>query len=231
MRCICRMLTILMSLHSDNPDTSFRALANTWPVLLLLLPVTSLWRARLRSNPRTAAPTCFRIRPRTRIRVPAKRRWREELVEAVPAHEHLVPLADAVTTAEGQAEPLLLARHGSHAGHGASPVLVGHRAVRGRAGIDPRAGRQRCDAGADAVPDRGRTRRRAQRHRDGPARAARDRSGKLSGAIIGVPIVNVQGFRRGSRYSARPARPESLFPRQPDGQRCGHGSRMRCSMT
>jgi len=23
---------------------------------------------------------------------------------------------------------------------------------------------------------------------------------KLSGAIIGVPIVNVQGFRRGSRY-------------------------------
>ena len=32
----------------------------------------------------------------------------EELVEAVPAHEHLVPLADAVLTAEGQASPLLL---------------------------------------------------------------------------------------------------------------------------
>ena len=32
----------------------------------------------------------------------------EDLVEAVPAHPHDVPLADAVTTAEGQAEPLLL---------------------------------------------------------------------------------------------------------------------------
>ena len=32
----------------------------------------------------------------------------EQLVEAVPAHEPDVPLAEAVTTAEGQAEPLLL---------------------------------------------------------------------------------------------------------------------------
>jgi hypothetical protein len=32
----------------------------------------------------------------------------ENLVDAVPAHEHDVPLADAVTTAEGLAEPLQL---------------------------------------------------------------------------------------------------------------------------
>jgi hypothetical protein len=45
----------------------------------------------------------------------------ENLVDAVPAHEHDVPLADAVTTAEGLAEPLQLL--GSEVAPGSSQRL------------------------------------------------------------------------------------------------------------
>ena len=40
---------------------------------------------------------------------------------------------------------------------------------------------------------------------------------KLSGAIIGVPIVNVQGFRRGSRYLPDRRDLNRYFPGNPDG--------------
>ena len=46
----------------------------------------------------------------------------EKLVDAVPAHEHDVPLADAVTTAEGLAEPLQLL--GSEIAPGSSQRLA-----------------------------------------------------------------------------------------------------------
>src|SRR5210317_287029 len=46
----------------------------------------------------------------------------EDLVEAIPAHPHDVPLADAVTTAEGIAEPLLLL--GSEIAPGSSQRLA-----------------------------------------------------------------------------------------------------------
>ena len=40
---------------------------------------------------------------------------------------------------------------------------------------------------------------------------------KLSGAVIGVPIVNVQGFRRGSRYLPDRRDLNRYFPRNPTG--------------
>ena len=40
---------------------------------------------------------------------------------------------------------------------------------------------------------------------------------KLSGAIIGVPIVNVQGFRRGSRYLPDRRDLNRYFPGNPTG--------------
>jgi predicted deacylase len=40
---------------------------------------------------------------------------------------------------------------------------------------------------------------------------------KLSGALIGVPIVNVQGFRRGSRYLPDRRDLNRYFPGNPDG--------------
>ena len=41
--------------------------------------------------------------------------------------------------------------------------------------------------------------------------------GKLSGAIIGIPIVNVQGFRRGSRYLPDRRDLNRYFPGNPTG--------------
>ncbi len=42
---------------------------------------------------------------------------------------------------------------------------------------------------------------------------------KLSGAMIGVPIVNVQGFRRGSRYLPDRRDLNRYFPGNPEWQR------------
>lgn len=42
-------------------------------------------------------------------------------------------------------------------------------------------------------------------------------AGKLSGAVIGVPIVNLQGFRRTSRYLADRRDLNRFFPGNPDG--------------
>ena len=141
----------------------------------------------------------------------------EELVEAVPAHEHDVPLADAVTTAEGLAEPLLLL--GAETAPGSSqrlawsatelfegvpvstPVLVVNGSLPGPTLCLTAAVHGDELNGIEMV--------RRVLHDIDPQ--------KLSGAVIGVPIVNVQGFRRGSRYLPDRRDLNRYFPGNPTG--------------
>ncbi|HKJ20167.1 MAG TPA: succinylglutamate desuccinylase/aspartoacylase family protein, partial [Woeseiaceae bacterium] len=141
----------------------------------------------------------------------------ENLVEAVPAHEHDVPLADAVTTAEGLAEPLLLL--GSEIAPGSSqrlawsatelfegvpvstPVLVVNGSLPGPNLCLTAAVHGDELNGIEMV--------RRVLHDIDPD--------KLSGAVIGVPIVNVQGFRRGSRYLPDRRDLNRYFPGNPNG--------------
>src|SRR5210317_176962 len=141
----------------------------------------------------------------------------ENLVEAVPAHEHDVPLADAVTTAEGLAEPLRLL--GSEIAPGSSqrlawsatelfegvpvstPVLVVNGSLPGPNLCLTAAVHGDELNGIEMV--------RRVLHDIDPQ--------KLSGAVIGVPIVNVQGFRRGSRYLPDRRDLNRYFPGNPNG--------------
>ena len=141
----------------------------------------------------------------------------EELVDAVPAHAHDVPLADAVMTADGQARSLPLL--GTEVPPGAAqrlawsatelfegvpvstPVLV----VNGEL-----AGPTLClTAAVHGDELNGIEMVRRVLHNIDPA--------KLSGAVIGVPIVNVQGFRRGSRYLPDRRDLNRYFPGNPKG--------------
>jgi predicted deacylase len=141
----------------------------------------------------------------------------EQLVEAVPAHEHLVPLADAVTTAEGKAAPLLLLDTEVLPGTAhrlswsatelfegvpvSTPVLVVNGA---------RPGPTLClTAAVHGDELNGIEMVRRVLHEIPPS--------KLSGAVIGVPIVNVQGFRRGSRYLPDRRDLNRYFPGNPNG--------------
>ncbi len=141
----------------------------------------------------------------------------EQLVEAVPAHEHDVPLAEAVTTAEGQAEPLLLldteilpgtahrlSWNATELFEGvpvSTPVLV----VNGES-----PGPTLClTAAVHGDELNGIEMVRRVLHEIDPQ--------KLSGAVIGVPIVNVQGFRRGSRYLPDRRDLNRYFPGNPNG--------------
>ena len=141
----------------------------------------------------------------------------EQLVEAVPAHEHLVPLADAVETAEGKAEPLLLLDTEIMPGTAhrlswsatelfegvpvSTPVLV----INGR-----KPGPTIClTAAVHGDELNGIEMVRRVLHEISPKR--------LSGAVIGVPIVNVQGFRRGSRYLPDRRDLNRYFPGNPNG--------------
>ncbi|MGI9249049.1 MAG: succinylglutamate desuccinylase/aspartoacylase family protein [Woeseiaceae bacterium] len=141
----------------------------------------------------------------------------EELVEAVPAHEHLVPLADAVETAEGKASPLLLLDTEIMPGTAhrlswsatelfegvpvSTPVLVVNGA---------RPGPIIClTAAVHGDELNGIEMVRRVLHEITPR--------KLSGAVIGVPIVNVQGFRRGSRYLPDRRDLNRYFPGNPNG--------------
>jgi predicted deacylase len=141
----------------------------------------------------------------------------EELVDAVPAHAHDVPLADAVMTADGQARslPLLgtevppgsaqrLAWSATELFEGvpvSTPVLV----VNGEL-----AGPTLClTAAVHGDELNGIEMVRRVLHDIDPA--------KLSGAVIGVPIVNVQGFRRGSRYLPDRRDLNRYFPGNPKG--------------
>ena len=141
----------------------------------------------------------------------------EELVEAVPAHEHEGPLADAVETAEGEATPLALL--GEEIQPGSSqrlawsatelfegvPVSTPVLAVNGT-----RPGPTMClTAAVHGDELNGIEMVRRVMHDIDP--------GKLSGAVIGVPIVNVQGFRRGSRYLPDRRDLNRYFPGNPSG--------------
>ena len=118
----------------------------------------------------------------------------EDFVEITPEHSHDVPLAEAVTTAEGLAEPLNLL--GSEIAPGSAqrlswsatelfegvpvstPVLVVNGALPGPTLCLMAAVHGDELNGVEMV-----------------RRVLHDvNAKKLSGAIIGVPIVNVQGF-------------------------------------
>ena len=141
----------------------------------------------------------------------------ENLVDAVPAHEHDVPLADAVTTAEGQARPLLLLDAEIPPGSAqrlawsatelfegvpvSTPVLVVNGNLPGPTLCLMAAVHGDELNGIEMV--------RRVLHDIDPTR--------LSGAVIGVPIVNVQGFRRGSRYLPDRRDLNRYFPGNPNG--------------
>lgn len=149
----------------------------------------------------------------------------EEMVEAVPAHTSDVPLADAVTTAAGNAAPLRLLGQEVLPGTSArlawsatelfegvpvsTPVLVVN-------GTEP--GPTMCLTAAvhgDELNGIEMVRRVLHNIE----------AENLSGAVIGVPIVNVQGFRRGSRYLPDRRDLNRYFPGNPDGSaaaRIGH---------
>ncbi|MDH3619732.1 MAG: succinylglutamate desuccinylase/aspartoacylase family protein [Gammaproteobacteria bacterium] len=141
----------------------------------------------------------------------------EDLVEAVPAHPHDVPLADAVTTAEGQAEPLQLLGQDIQPGTAlrlswaatelfegvpvSTPVLVVNGELPGPTLCLTAAVHGDELNGIEMV--------RRVLHDIDPE--------KLSGRVIGVPIVNVQGFRRGSRYLPDRRDLNRYFPGNPNG--------------
>ena len=141
----------------------------------------------------------------------------ENLVTVEPSEEPVVPLADAVTTADGIAAPLNLlgteVMPGTTARLGwsatelfegvpvSTPVLV----VNGR---EP--GPTVClTAAVHGDELNGIEMVRRVMHDIAPDR--------LSGALIGVPIVNVQGFRRGSRYLPDRRDLNRYFPGNPNG--------------
>jgi predicted deacylase len=141
----------------------------------------------------------------------------EELVEAVPAHEHEGPLADAVETAEGEATPLSLLGVEIQPGSSqrlawsatelfegvpvSTPVLVVNGTQPGPTLCLTAAVHGDELNGIEMV-------RRVLHDID---------ADKLSGAVIGVPIVNVQGFRRGSRYLPDRRDLNRYFPGNPNG--------------
>jgi predicted deacylase len=141
----------------------------------------------------------------------------EDLVDAVPAHPHDVPLADAVTEAEGLAEPLQLLAAAIAPGSSQRlswsatelfegvPVSTPVLAVNGEL-----PGPTLClTAAVHGDELNGIEMVRRVLHDIDPA--------KLSGAVIGVPIVNVQGFRRGSRYLPDRRDLNRYFPGNPSG--------------
>ena len=142
----------------------------------------------------------------------------EGLVDAIPAHEHTVPLADAVTTAEETpAAPLLLLDTEIMPGTAhrlswsatelfegvpvSTPVLIVNGSLPGPTLCLTAAVHGDELNGIEIV--------RRVLHEIAPS--------KLSGAVIGVPIVNVQGFRRGSRYLPDRRDLNRYFPGNPNG--------------
>lgn len=141
----------------------------------------------------------------------------EELVDPIGMHDSSVPLADAVSTAGSKASPLNIL--GSAVMPGTSqrlswsatelfegvpvstPVLVMN-------GSEP--GPTLClTAAVHGDELNGIEMVRRVMHDLSPD--------NVSGAIIGVPIVNVQGFRRGSRYLPDRRDLNRYFPGNPDG--------------
>jgi len=124
----------------------------------------------------------------------------ETMLDAVSAHENAIPLADAVTSADGLAESLHILDVDVMPGESrrlswsatelfegvpvSTPVLVVNGALPGPTLCLTAAVHGDELNGIEMV-----------------RRVMHDIAAeKMSGAIIGVPIVNVQGFQRGSRY-------------------------------
>ena len=141
----------------------------------------------------------------------------EQLVSPLPAHETEVPLAEAVAEAGELAEPLEIL--GSRVLPGtyqrlswaatelfegvpvSTPVLVVNGALPGPTLCLTAAIHGDELNGIEMV--------RRVMHDILP--------GKLAGAVIGIPIVNVQGFRRGSRYLPDRRDLNRYFPGNPNG--------------
>jgi len=139
------------------------------------------------------------------------------MIDPAADHPPVIPLADAVTTADGLAEPMALLNADVEPGtyrrlswsatelfEGVpvdSPVLV----VNGRL-----AGPTLClTAAVHGDELNGIEMVRRVMHDLNPQ--------KLSGAVVGVPIVNLQGFRRGSRYLPDRRDLNRFFPGNPGG--------------
>ena len=141
----------------------------------------------------------------------------EEMVDPVVADGPSVPLADAVNSAEGLAEPLqylgaeILPGSAQRLSWSATelfegvpvstPVLVVNGAFPGPTLCLTAAVHGDELNGIEMV--------RRVLHDLVPE--------KLSGAVIGIPIVNVQGFRRGSRYLPDRRDLNRYFPGNPNG--------------
>jgi len=135
----------------------------------------------------------------------------------IEINEVVVPLADAVTAADGAAAPITVL--GTEVEPGTSirlswsatelfegvpvstPVLVGNGALPGPTLCMTAAVHGDELNGIEMV--------RRVMHDLSPS--------KVSGAIIGIPIVNVQGFRRGSRYLPDRRDLNRYFPGNPNG--------------
>lgn len=141
----------------------------------------------------------------------------EQLLDPGPVHEYMGPLADAVTDAHGLSRPLEIL--GAEIAPGTSqrlawsatelfegvpvstPVLVANGSAPGPTVCLTAAVHGDELNGIEMV--------RRVFHDIDPK--------KLSGALIGVPIVNVQGFRRGSRYLPDRRDLNRYFPGNPTG--------------
>ncbi len=139
------------------------------------------------------------------------------LVDPVADHPPVIPLADAVTTADGLAAPMTLLNAEVPPGtyrrlswsatelfEGVSvstPVLVVNGALPGPTLCLTAAVHGDELNGIEMV--------RRVMHDLNPQ--------KLSGAVLGVPIVNLQGFRRGSRYLPDRRDLNRYFPGNPSG--------------
>ena len=141
----------------------------------------------------------------------------EEMVDPVVADRPAIPLADAVNSAEGLAEPLQFLGAEILPGSAArlswsatelfegvpvsTPVLVVNGAFPGPTLCLTAAVHGDELNGIEMV--------RRVLHDLVPS--------KVSGAVIGIPIVNVQGFRRGSRYLPDRRDLNRYFPGNPNG--------------
>ena len=140
-----------------------------------------------------------------------------DFVETGPLHDNPVPLAEAVVEAEGKAEPLHMLGESVAPGTSArlswaatelfegvsvsTPVLVMNGTTPGPTLCLTAAVHGDELNGIEMV--------RRVMHDIDPA--------DLSGALSGVPIVNVQGFRRGSRYLPDRRDLNRYFPGNPNG--------------
>ncbi|HSG58042.1 MAG TPA: succinylglutamate desuccinylase/aspartoacylase family protein [Woeseiaceae bacterium] len=140
-----------------------------------------------------------------------------ELIDPVTRHDHVVPLADAVEAAVGLPEPLVflgseimpataerLSWSATELFEGvpvSTPVLVVNGALPGPTLCLTAAVHGDELNGIEMV-------RRVLHNLD---------ARRLAGSVIGIPIVNVQGFRRGSRYLPDRRDLNRYFPGNPNG--------------